>query len=137
VLRSIGYRGSAIDGIPFDAAAGVIPNDHGRVMDEHRVSLPGVYVAGWIKCGPRGVIGTNRTCATETIAALLAVATATSPFTRLRAVVSGLMDAMEQSDRVTEAMTHAYVASTVVALSGSRDDSCPDQRHVLRRHERW
>ncbi len=32
---------------------------------------PGVYVAGWIKRGPRGFIGTNRTCAQETVAALV------------------------------------------------------------------
>ena len=33
--------------------------------------LPGVYTAGWIKRGPRGVIGTNRTCAHETVGHLL------------------------------------------------------------------
>ena len=31
VLRSIGYRGAAVAGVPFDDAAGVIPNAGGRV----------------------------------------------------------------------------------------------------------
>ena len=72
VLRSIGYRGSEIAGLPWESASSIVPNAAGRVVDEKRVPVRGVYVAGWIKRGPRGVIGTNRTCAEETIAALLA-----------------------------------------------------------------
>lgn len=71
ILRSIGYHGSPIDGLPYDATKGVTPNDHGRVIDDDGQPLTGVYVTGWIKRGPRGVIGTNRTCAEETVAALL------------------------------------------------------------------
>jgi ferredoxin--NADP+ reductase len=71
ILRSIGYHGSAIDGLPYDAIKGVVPNDHGRVIDDDGQSLDGVYVTGWIKRGPRGVIGTNRSCAGETVARLL------------------------------------------------------------------
>ena len=70
VLRSIGYTGSPIDGVPFDVAKGVVPNENGRVLGEDGQPLPGVYVTGWIKRGPRGVIGTNRTCAEETVAQL-------------------------------------------------------------------
>jgi ferredoxin/flavodoxin---NADP+ reductase len=70
ILRSIGYRGSVIDGLPFDAAAGTVPNDHGRVVGGDGRPIPGVYVTGWIKRGPRGVIGTNRTCAEETVSKL-------------------------------------------------------------------
>ncbi|WP_111510804.1 FAD-dependent oxidoreductase [Mycobacterium kyogaense] len=70
VLRSIGYHGTPIAGVPFDADAGRIPNVHGRVHDECGTALPGVYVTGWVKRGPRGVIGTNRACARETVAAL-------------------------------------------------------------------
>ncbi|MGV9408513.1 4Fe-4S binding protein [Nocardia sp. NPDC003693] len=72
VLRSIGFRGRALDGLPFDAAAGIIPNDRGRVVDADGQALDGTYVTGWIKRGPRGVIGTNRTCAAETVAQLWA-----------------------------------------------------------------
>ena len=70
VLRSIGYQGAAIDGLPFDAERGVVPNDGGRVLDSGR-PVPGVYVTGWIKRGPRGVIGTNRACSEQTVAAML------------------------------------------------------------------
>lgn len=65
VLRSIGYRGVPVDGLPFDETAGVVPNVAGRVD-----GAPGSYVTGWIKRGPRGVIGTNRTCAEETVGEL-------------------------------------------------------------------
>jgi len=76
VLRSIGYLGTGIDGLPYDAAAGVIPNDGGRVLAEGGDPHPGAYVVGWIKRGPSGVIGTNKKDAQETIASLLADAAA-------------------------------------------------------------
>jgi ferredoxin/flavodoxin---NADP+ reductase len=70
VLHSIGYHGSPIPGLPFDAAAGIIPNDQGRVLADTGQPIPGVYATGWIKRGPRGVIGTNRACAEQTVAGL-------------------------------------------------------------------
>jgi ferredoxin--NADP+ reductase len=66
VLRSVGYRGVALPGVPFDEQRGVIPNEQGRVIGE-----PGVYAAGWIKRGPSGVIGTNKKDAAETVERLL------------------------------------------------------------------
>jgi len=66
VLTSIGYRGIALDGLPFDETAGVIPNVDGRVPD-----APGAYVTGWIKRGPSGFIGTNKSCAQQTVNALV------------------------------------------------------------------
>ena len=64
VFRSVGYRGVAVPGVPFDEESGVIPNDRGRIE-------PGLYAAGWIKRGPTGVIGTNKKDATETVELLL------------------------------------------------------------------
>ena len=76
VVRAIGYRGRPFAGLPFDDASGRVPNDRGRVVDPTTGSpLPGVYVAGWIKRGPSGGIGTNRACAAETIDRLLDDAT--------------------------------------------------------------
>lgn len=72
ILRSIGYQGSPIDGVPFDSSLGVVPNDGGRVLGDGGQPVSGVYVTGWIKRGPRGVIGTNRTCAQQTVARLWA-----------------------------------------------------------------
>jgi ferredoxin/flavodoxin---NADP+ reductase len=66
IFRSIGYKGIPLANLPFDAARGTIPHTLGRVNDE-----PGVYVAGWIKRGPSGVIGTNKPCAKETVQSLL------------------------------------------------------------------
>jgi ferredoxin--NADP+ reductase len=72
VFRSIGYRGVALPGVPFDQARGTILNDSGRVLEEDGAPLTGVYCAGWIKRGPTGIIGTNKKDATETVDVLLA-----------------------------------------------------------------
>jgi len=75
VLRSIGYRGQPVGELPFDERSGTIPNEHGRVVADGS-HLPGIYVSGWIKRGPRGVIGSNRVDATETVEHLIADFTA-------------------------------------------------------------
>ncbi|NLG55554.1 MAG: FAD-dependent oxidoreductase, partial [Rhodococcus sp.] len=68
VLTSIGYRGVPIEGVPFDDTAGIIPNDDGRVLDSPGGSItPSAYVTGWIKRGPTGFIGTNKSCAQKTV----------------------------------------------------------------------
>jgi len=71
VLRSIGYRGVPIPGVPFDDRAGLIRNREGRVLDEEGAQLLGEYAVGWIKRGPSGVIGTNKKCANETVARIV------------------------------------------------------------------
>ncbi|TQF65351.1 4Fe-4S ferredoxin [Rhodococcus spelaei] len=72
VLTSIGYRGVPIDGVPFDHEAGVLPNEDGRVLDGvGGAVLPGTYATGWIKRGPSGFIGTNKSCAQQTVRALV------------------------------------------------------------------
>jgi ferredoxin--NADP+ reductase len=71
VLRSVGYLGVALPGVPFDEDRGIIPNRGGRAVDEHGEPIRGVYCAGWIKRGPTGVIGTNKKDATETVELLL------------------------------------------------------------------
>jgi ferredoxin--NADP+ reductase len=71
VFRSVGYRGVSLSGVPFDERSGTIPNAAGRVLDELSEPVPGLYVAGWIKRGPTGVIGTNKKDAVETVEHLL------------------------------------------------------------------
>ena len=70
VIRSVGYRGTALAGIPFDDRRNVIPNRDGRVVDGDD-PVRGLYVAGWIKRGPSGIIGTNKKDAVQTVACLL------------------------------------------------------------------
>ncbi|MFD6162224.1 FAD-dependent oxidoreductase [Nocardia sp. NPDC060256] len=68
VLTSVGYRGVPLPGLPFDAAGSVIPNQDGRVLERvNGAVLPGTYVTGWIKRGPTGFIGTNKSCAQQTV----------------------------------------------------------------------
>ena len=73
VFRSVGYRGRPIDGLPFDDRRGVVPNDAGRVLAAPGGEvMTGLYVAGWIKRGPSGVIGTNKPDAAETADRIIA-----------------------------------------------------------------
>ena len=64
VVRAIGFRGSQTTDLPTDPVTGIARHDRGRVE-------PGLYVAGWVKRGPRGFIGTNKTCAQETVESIL------------------------------------------------------------------
>jgi ferredoxin--NADP+ reductase len=66
VFRSVGYRGVPIPGLPFDDKQGLVPNVDGRVTKDGEL-LPNVYVSGWIKRGPSGVIGTNKSDAVSTV----------------------------------------------------------------------
>ncbi|MCV7005823.1 FAD-dependent oxidoreductase [Mycobacterium gordonae] len=73
VLTSIGYRGKPLRDLPFDSAAAVVPNAGGRIVDpDTGRPVPGAYVAGWIKRGPTGFIGTNKSCSLQTVQALVA-----------------------------------------------------------------
>jgi ferredoxin/flavodoxin---NADP+ reductase len=73
ILRSVGYQGRPLPGVPFDRRSATIAHELGRVVDsETRDPLRGVYTAGWVKRGPSGVIGTNKKCAQETVAGVLA-----------------------------------------------------------------
>jgi ferredoxin--NADP+ reductase len=71
VVRSVGYRGLPLSGIPFDESTGRVPHAEGRVIRDGEFS-PDEYVTGWIKRGPTGVIGTNKSDAVETVTSLLA-----------------------------------------------------------------
>ncbi|OBG28153.1 FAD-dependent oxidoreductase [Mycobacterium sp. 852002-51057_SCH5723018] len=72
VLTSIGYRGKPIRDLPFDESAAIVPNDGGRVVDPSGRPVAGAYVAGWIKRGPTGFIGTNKSCSVQTVHSLVA-----------------------------------------------------------------
>ena len=72
VFRSVGYRGLPVPGLPFDESLGIVPNQKGRVVGSDAAEpIVGLYVAGWIKRGPTGVIGTNKSDAAETVDAML------------------------------------------------------------------
>jgi len=72
VFRSVGYKGVSIDGVPFDEKKGIFPNVKGRITDFEGHVVPGLYAAGWIKRGPSGVIGTNKSDSVETVESILA-----------------------------------------------------------------
>ena len=74
VVRAVGYRGVAIPGLPFDERSGTIPHTQGKISDRSRD-----YVVGWIKRGPSGVIGTNKSDSQDTVDTLVANLTAAPP----------------------------------------------------------
>jgi ferredoxin--NADP+ reductase len=71
VVTAVGFRGAPVDGLPFSESAATVPNDAGRVVADGAI-VPGLYVAGWLKRGPSGIIGTNKPDGAETAAAVLA-----------------------------------------------------------------
>lgn len=78
LLRSVGYRGVAMPGVPFDENKGVFPNVEGRIVENGEV-VSALYTAGWIKRGPSGVIGTNKPDSIETATHILSDAASLSP----------------------------------------------------------
>ncbi|GAA1526351.1 FAD-dependent oxidoreductase [Nocardioides humi] len=101
VYRAIGYRSSALPGLPFDDRAAVIPNDGGRVLDLDGDPVPGTYVTGWIKRGPVGLIGHTKSDAAETVGHLLAETTPTAPSRRPEDVDAYF------AEREVDVVTHA------------------------------
>lgn len=69
IFKSIGYKSKPMDGVAFDHRKGVVPNIQGRVLsaaqEPDSTVEPGLYVVGWLKRGPTGIIGTNLICAEE------------------------------------------------------------------------
>ena len=74
VVRAVGYRGLPMPGLPFDERNGTIPHTDGRIEGSRNE-----YVVGWIKRGPTGVIGSNKSDSAETVNTLLADLRAAEP----------------------------------------------------------
>ena len=120
VLRSVGYRGVELPGVPFDERRGTIPNDGGRVLRADGAPAPGLYCTGWIKRGPSGIIGTNKKDGVETADHLLADAREG----RLPAAAepsAGAIDALLE-ERGVEVVTHAGWEA-IDALERSRGEA--------------
>ncbi|WP_415952702.1 FAD-dependent oxidoreductase [Streptomyces sp. KLOTTS4A1] len=116
VLSSVGYRARPVPGLPFDEDTATVPHERGRVQ-------PGVYVAGWVKRGPSGFIGTNKTCAQETVESLLDDFTAgrlTGPEPGTEAPVRGLgLDAWRAIDAAERAAGAAQDRPRVKLTDGA------------------
>ncbi|HSR14251.1 MAG TPA: FAD-dependent oxidoreductase [Gemmatimonadales bacterium] len=121
VFRSVGYRGSAIPGLPFDERRGTVPHAAGRVLDPATgAPVTGCYVSGWIKRGPSGVIGTNKPCAAETAETMLADAAAGARLHPAEADIEALVR-QRQPDLVTWAdWVRLNAAETAAGQSSGR-----------------
>ncbi|CAG8442803.1 4050_t:CDS:2 [Funneliformis mosseae] len=71
VLKSVGYKSVPVKGLPFDEKKGLVPNYKGKILDNDNNEQPGLYVAGWLKRGPQGVIATTMYDAFETAEAIV------------------------------------------------------------------
>ena len=67
VVRAVGYRGIPTPGLPFDDRTGTIPHTDGRIEGSRNE-----YVVGWIKRGPSGVIGSNKSDSQHTVDTVVA-----------------------------------------------------------------
>ena len=93
VVRAIGYSGKALPGVPFCENTGTIPNTEGRVLTEpDGTVIERLYVAGWIKRGPTGLIGTNKSCAVDTVTKMEQDLDQVGPERDLDAIVSLLTE---------------------------------------------
>jgi ferredoxin--NADP+ reductase len=79
VLRSVGYRSVPLPEVPFNQRSGTFPNNDGRILDEQGNVVPRLYVVGWAKRGPTGVIGTNKPDAIDTVQQMIADAPTQTP----------------------------------------------------------
>ncbi len=136
VFRSVGYRGVSLPGVPFDERSAVITNVGGRVIDpQTREPIPGLYVDGWIKRGPSGVIGTNKPDSVETVTAMLADA---AERTSTGNLACRIVDAAAESIRARQPLRHLLpgLADARCARTGARPGDRPSavQVHARGRH---
>jgi ferredoxin--NADP+ reductase len=131
VLRSIGYRGTSLPGLPFDYDAAVVPNDKGRVLLEDGTQLSRWYVAGWIKRGPTGVIGTNRRDAYETVASLFEDAPGSPDVIRDPEAVTQLLAQRGVLAVTWDGWNAIDVAESELGRSQGRDRARIAQREML------
>jgi ferredoxin--NADP+ reductase len=85
VITAIGYEAASLEGIPYEK--GKVVNTNGRVNEN-------VYVVGWAKRGPSGVIGTNKSDAADV----------------MKLLVEDLKDPKNSGD-VTDVITHNRVVT--------------------------
>ncbi len=131
VIRSVGYRGMAIEGVPFDDRRNVIPNREGRVVDGDDV-IPGLYVAGWIKRGPTGIIGTNKKDAVQTIACLLEDASDPRAWTAAQPELAAVDEALAQGEVVDVAgWRRIDAAERALGAARDRDRTTLHEREAL------
>lgn len=133
VLVSIGYTGLPLPGVPFDAKRGVIPNQAGRVMSSaaggvegsRDTTLEGLYVVGWLKRGPSGIIGTNLIDAEETVSCIIADLPSLEKGQHIDSVCrnvassldsSGGLDSVRQTDDVLNERVSREGSSSVATL---------------------
>ncbi len=69
LFRAVGYRGVPLPDVVFDEKTATIPHEKGKVLNPENNQRE--YVAGWIKRGPSGVVGTNKPCAVESVQTML------------------------------------------------------------------
>ncbi|CAH2077240.1 unnamed protein product [Thlaspi arvense] len=100
VLKAIGYKSVPINGLPFDHKKGIVPNVRGRVVSDTTGGIsetePGLYVCGWLKRGPVGIIATNLYCAEETVGSISEDIEEKGVCKREKTGSKGLMQLLEQ-----------------------------------------
>jgi ferredoxin--NADP+ reductase len=101
ILRSVGYRGVPLLGVPFDERMGTIPHAAGRVIElDSGEVVTGEYVVGWAKRGPSGVIGTNKPDSVATVKSMIEDIP----------LLPGMDDALRDPDNVVQLLREKQIA---------------------------
>jgi ferredoxin--NADP+ reductase len=140
VLRSVGYQSVPLPGVPFDSKSHTVPNAAGRVLSETGEPLPGEYVAGWLKRGPTGVIGTNKADAAETVQALLADLAGGPALGETKLPRPGLLRLPGSADAAAAAALADAAVDTAVGLAdaaGAADDAAGAEAAAEVAAEAW
>ncbi|MGB0684238.1 MAG: FAD-dependent oxidoreductase [Magnetovibrionaceae bacterium] len=122
-VMAVGYRSAPIQGLPFDEDGGIVPNEGGRVAE-------GLYVSGWIRRGPRGVISSNRKDGQEVAEQLLADVRADKTPESAKAGHDGLIDLLGQRGRIS--LSYADWKRIDDAEVRAAVDGAPRQKFVTR-----
>jgi len=131
IVRSVGYRGESISGVDVDQRSGTITNSDGRVIRDGSV-VPGLYVAGWIKRGPSGIIGTNKKCAVATVDSILADhAAGVLPSPGSRGTVVSLLEEREIDYCTTQSWRNIDIAERELGQSRGRERTTIHERSEL------
>ena len=134
VYHAVGYRSEPVEGVPFDLERHVIPNDGGRVLvtaEEGAAPEEKLYVTGWIKRGPVGLIGNTKSDAKETTDMLIADADAGKLATPAHTGKDEILDLLRERGIDYATWAGWYKLDEAERALGAADPTFPRERKKI------
>lgn len=117
-IESVGYRAKPIDGAPFDENSGTIPNILGKVIGDGNV---GLFVCGWLKRGPTGIIGTNLLDAEQTVDTMVRSMHEWSAWKETKTGAAGLLELLRSKNHTAITIQQWDKIDELEKAKGQRD----------------